>query len=345
MLCSSILLYLYRAQTTDFVRSADDIYAVGKSIGFDYATDAYVNAAIARETGTTQRAVAAPSINLRNPNVLQFWWAKRVTDEFYDAGQFEAGHLPLIKTLFKAVINMRQTVTRSDTNAPTQESTNLLNVGGTPAVYNITLNSTGGTVYLPLRQTRAALTGTGGRVNAARPASWAAGFSGQELTTDNFEIFNPEEFGDREFGYNETIEAHAHHAAGVPYYAAPIGGVWGYTKDAYLHYRSIYSEAQSLGERPILVHCRTGYRTGFFSITHEAYSTGKSSAWAFDTAKSIGYYSFLTDVGLSATWNSLLNGTNPNPPGYGIPTNGASSVSVVAALLLAAVAAIYNVQQ
>ncbi len=340
--CSSILLIAYHNTSVPYVKSAKDIYDIGLAIGFDYATDAYVNAAIARETNTAQIAVQAPKININNPNVIEYWWGKRVTDTFFDAGQIERGHLPVIKRVFQAVINMRQTVTRADTGAPTQEATNLMNVGGSPNVYNFTTID-GVSYYFPLRQTRRALLANNIRTNASRAASWVANFEGQELDSDNFEIWNPEEFGDREIGYNETVQRLFFEENDFPYFIAPIGGQWLYTAAAYLNFRPSFAAAQALGKKPILAHCRTGYRTGFFSITHEAYSTGKNSAWAFEVARSIGYTTFITDVGPSTTWRSLLNETNPNPPGYGFnatdDTSGAATSSALFSVVLAAIAA------
>ena len=77
------------------------------------------------ETGASA-APAAPSPQIVNQTA--YWWAKRVTDEFYIAGQIWKNNLPAIKAAgFKSIVNFRA-LTTDVKGAPSQEEVTLLNV-------------------------------------------------------------------------------------------------------------------------------------------------------------------------------------------------------------------------
>jgi len=113
------------------------------------------------------------------------------------------------------------------------------------------------------------------------------GESTTRLSTDNptgsIENF---EFSDSNGKYNVTAEQEAFEGVGIHFYYLPVTGNTAWTVEEFEAYVPTISEAVSYG--PVLVHCRSGYRSGGYITAYLAKQQGQCTSWAVKEARRIG---------------------------------------------------------
>ena len=203
-----VLLYFARdGQHDGPTISADDVFTIGRQLGFDYRQRRY-----ARYTGrdakndtTLDEVTYLPAL----PYWYDAYWpAKAVSGNWYFAGQiYQTSLSDIERTGFKTIINFRKGVTTGKTCNPSQEEVALLNVKEATGTYHHDGNRQSGR---RLRQNR---------IDAEKASSYISPHS-----TNNYETTNAEEFGD-DVGYNETFERQTIERTipGVKYIHMPVG--------------------------------------------------------------------------------------------------------------------------
>ncbi|XP_070570278.1 uncharacterized protein [Ptychodera flava] len=267
-----VLLHLARSKklAPKDGEQSKEFYRIGNAMGHQFDSDASVVHLVSTATGESP-----VSIVTKSPGELakwrEYWPAKFVSPTFFDAGQVWRSHIPMIKSAgFGAVINMRQGKTSIISGQPSQEEVTLLNIpAGTQPYFKGNRQ-----FILRLLETRIDPNKSKGYISPNSP--W------------NVELQNENEFGD-EVGYNEELERQAFREAGIPYYHIPAPYPCGTDCIRIFHTQrdKIAEIAKQYGR--VLMHCKIGYRTGFFSLLMEAYVSCRDYDWLMGQAHIMGY--------------------------------------------------------
>ncbi|XP_077870322.1 uncharacterized protein LOC144363583 [Saccoglossus kowalevskii] len=334
------LVYLVKTNP-DF--ESQDIIDIGHSLGHDYTQPAILQL-IATETGDN---VTISTSEFSSSPLLNYWLAKPIESNWYISGQTYKQHIPMIESAgYKAIINLRKGVQGGTHNEPSQEEVTLLNIHDRTGTYS----GSGRQSASKLLQSR---------IDDNLPNTYIS-----EVSLNNYEGMNTGEFGDN-IGYNETIEhEYIIGNTGLYYYHLPvvytiaslchctilvivqpenlvsvqqkqykylntIMGIdqirWVY-EPVLVHYRTGYRSGEY---EPVLVHCRTGYRSAVFTVAIAGYLDCKDSDWALRKAHQLGYYftadatpteyNFIKDI-LDDNLNPLCSSTSPMLLGSSIST-------------------------
>ncbi|XP_077997766.1 uncharacterized protein LOC144450893 [Glandiceps talaboti] len=265
----AVLIHVSKTETPSGKDAANYIFRLGRAMGHEYETDDRVTSLVSTITGQRlDEKAAEPSGDL--PDWKKYWPAKYVSSTFFDAGQIWRSHIPRIKEAgFKAVVNMRKGLTMPN-SAPSQEEVTLINVQDDTGSY-----AKGGRQFiLRLLETQKDPNKTTDYIYPGSP--WTV------------ELQNDEEFGDK-VGYNVNLEKVEVEKAGLKYYhiPAPVPCAQGCLDIFHANKERLMEIAKQHG--PVLMHCTLGYRTGFFSLLMEAYTSCRDFDWLVDQAHVIGY--------------------------------------------------------